>query len=299
MKFIISAIPNYGEIGSNVETLQNALIAKGFDPGKPDKRFGPKTKAAVSAAQKKAGLPGSGKIGPKTLIFLGVTVHAISEVTNKPTITQDFVGRGPSKSRVIHPVLRVMIEERLFPQGKVPECFKQRDLKQCVIAICTALASMAIVEKGGNNKGKTVGLIQAIIGSYIENGNGDAWCMSAVQVVIAFLEDYFQIESPVIASEGVTATLAAAKKVKDLVSAKAVAGAAACARNGTSWKGHTWIVLAVRANGVEDTFEGNTDSGGSRDGDGAYIRTRKPKKNGNLNTEGYVWFWPNGVLPAA
>ena len=52
--------------GDDVTELQRALRSWGFDPGKIDGIFGEKTKAAVLAFQKAAGLKADGIAGPKT-----------------------------------------------------------------------------------------------------------------------------------------------------------------------------------------------------------------------------------------
>ncbi len=68
----IYSIPKMGDQGDDVETLQCALVAHGYDPGAIDGYFGKKTLHAVRLAQKAANppLPGSGRIGEKTLALL-------------------------------------------------------------------------------------------------------------------------------------------------------------------------------------------------------------------------------------
>ena len=56
-----------GSTGSRVKTLQQALIAQNLLSGSADGKFGPKTKAAVVAFQKKAGLTQDGLAGKNTL----------------------------------------------------------------------------------------------------------------------------------------------------------------------------------------------------------------------------------------
>jgi peptidoglycan hydrolase-like protein with peptidoglycan-binding domain len=55
-----------GSKGVAVRGLQRMLIARGFDPGEIDGRFGAKTKAAVNAFQSDHGLDVDGIVGPKT-----------------------------------------------------------------------------------------------------------------------------------------------------------------------------------------------------------------------------------------
>ncbi len=57
----------YGNYGSRVRTLQNALVALGFDLPKVDGVFGSDTYKAVKAFQQTVGLEVDGKAGPKTL----------------------------------------------------------------------------------------------------------------------------------------------------------------------------------------------------------------------------------------
>jgi len=71
----ITKIPQPGDVGPNVSTMQKALNDAGIMPQlKVDGDFGPKTRASVSAFQKSKGLPGSGVPGEKTIAFLGLIV---------------------------------------------------------------------------------------------------------------------------------------------------------------------------------------------------------------------------------
>jgi peptidoglycan hydrolase-like protein with peptidoglycan-binding domain len=56
-----------GDTGPDVTEIQNALRAKGFNPGPADGVFGPGTKAAVIAFQEANGLVVDGIVGPLTL----------------------------------------------------------------------------------------------------------------------------------------------------------------------------------------------------------------------------------------
>ena len=55
-----------GGKGDKIAALQKTLKNVGVDPGKPDGVFGPKTKQAVTAFQKKMGLDTDGVVGPNT-----------------------------------------------------------------------------------------------------------------------------------------------------------------------------------------------------------------------------------------
>jgi peptidoglycan hydrolase-like protein with peptidoglycan-binding domain len=58
--------------GDKVKEIQQALLAKGFDPGVPDGEFGPHTNAAVVAFQLFQGLVPDGEVGSQTAKKLGV-----------------------------------------------------------------------------------------------------------------------------------------------------------------------------------------------------------------------------------
>ena len=55
-----------GGKGEKIAALQKTLKSVGVDPGNPDGVFGPKTKQAVTAFQKKMGLDTDGVVGPNT-----------------------------------------------------------------------------------------------------------------------------------------------------------------------------------------------------------------------------------------
>lgn len=55
-----------GSAGPEVTTLQELLVARGFDPGVVDGQFGPGTAAAVQAFQTSVGLAPDGVVGAET-----------------------------------------------------------------------------------------------------------------------------------------------------------------------------------------------------------------------------------------
>lgn len=61
-----------GASSPEVEYLQRQLLAAGFNPGKVDGLFGPKTKAAVMAFQRARGLEVDGIAGPRLWAALDV-----------------------------------------------------------------------------------------------------------------------------------------------------------------------------------------------------------------------------------
>ncbi|MGH9120184.1 MAG: peptidoglycan-binding domain-containing protein [Acidimicrobiales bacterium] len=55
-----------GDRGPAVKTIQEDLTKLGYEHGKPDGIFGPRTEAVVKQAQEDNGLPADGVVGPAT-----------------------------------------------------------------------------------------------------------------------------------------------------------------------------------------------------------------------------------------
>lgn len=210
------------------------------------------------------------------------------------TITHDLQNRR--SSRKLHPALRSLIEKKVFTGGIIPDCFLQKDIPSCVILIAKSLESLKIRESGGANKGEIVGYIQAIIGPYFVNGTGDPWCMSTVQCIVAFIEDFFQVESPVPDTESVMNCYTNSRKIVGLLSEECEVGTFFLFQNGSKWYGHAGTVLEVLPSDKMNTFEGNTGDKSARDGDGAYFRMRDQHKNGLLVTKGFLRVYPENKI---
>lgn len=284
----------FGNISVDVAILQKRLNDLGFPAGKSDGIFGQKTAKAISDFQKHNGLQGSGVIGPKTLTLLGLYVSPISPVTGREPITKDLIGR---KDRHLHPNFRLMLEARVFPDRVVPAVFVDRDPQDCYAMVMAEIAAMGIAERGGNNMGIEVGEVQGVTGEYTEGGNGDAWCLDYAQCGIAFMEDFFGVESPIIASAHCMTTLRAAQKVPGLVTGICEVGTIALAQYGSTDSGHAMPVIKVFPDGEMETSEGNTSFSSMRDGDGSGIKTRNQFKNGLLMTRGFVRIYPYNKVP--
>lgn len=292
----INSIPKLGDIGFDVQKLQVALVSEGFYKGTIDGVFGAKTKDSVSEFQKSKGLNGSGVIGPKTLDFLGFEVEAINPVLNQKCITKDLVGKN--EHRRIHPTMRLMLEQRIFKNGVIGECWKNADIAECLKEISDALLSMHIREDLGPNKGEIVGYIQGIIGTYNPKGTGDHWCMSTDQLMIAFIEDFFQKESPVEDSEHCVTVFNASKNIPGLVViGEAVEGGFFIVQYWPKTSGHTGLNL--KKNGkIMTTREGNTGDSSVNNGDGYYERKRDLNNLGSARLLGTIFVYPNNKLPA-
>jgi putative chitinase len=86
-----------GSSGPEIEQLQRALAAAGFDPGGTDGSFGPATKTALIAFQTHHGLQANGFIDPASAAALGITGTAQSSNTqvdsHVPAITVAMVSK--------------------------------------------------------------------------------------------------------------------------------------------------------------------------------------------------------------
>jgi len=296
----LKGYPALGDESSDVRTLQLRLLEVGESPGPVDGKFGQRTRQAVISFQRKK-LPGrtfeDGSVSFATIDALDMFIGT-DNPAKKPDeylfITQDLQGK---KQRKILPELRRMIEERVFPLGNIPKAFLDRDVPEMACLVAEALESMKIREVGGNNRGKIVGLVQSVIGGVAPGGDGLAWCMSIDQVIIAFVEDYLGVESPVPASEGVTDTYTRAKAIPGLTTSVCTRGAIACAQLDGSWMGHAMFVMKPLPADAMATFEGNTNDAGSRDGHGAFFKTRHQHRNDGKTTLGFVFIYPHNRAP--
>src|SRR5262245_19150906 len=64
--------------------IQQALVAKGFDPGEIDGEYGPITQAAVAEFQRAVGLVVDGAVGPETAEALGISLVGEEEGPIQP-----------------------------------------------------------------------------------------------------------------------------------------------------------------------------------------------------------------------
>lgn len=85
-------------VGDDVAELQHRLLQLGFDPGRCDGMFGPRTEAALREFQRNVGLPADGTCGPRTLKAL----HRLARTV---------VGGSPE---------RIREEARLLANGPTP-----------------------------------------------------------------------------------------------------------------------------------------------------------------------------------
>lgn len=90
--------------GATVETvlsIQKALLAKGFNPGKLDGIMGPNTKAAIVAFQKANGLVADGIVGPKT------SAKLFTAAAPAPSVAVEIIKNAAPVATVFNPVTAV------------------------------------------------------------------------------------------------------------------------------------------------------------------------------------------------
>jgi len=69
----VTTVPPITYDSSTVRAVQQALNARGYNPGPVDGQFGAATQDAVKRFQQFAGLPANGELTPSTLSALGVS----------------------------------------------------------------------------------------------------------------------------------------------------------------------------------------------------------------------------------
>lgn len=82
-----------GSSGEDVKRIQEALKAKGFDPGAIDGEFAQGTEAAVIAFQKSEGLAADGIVGLQTQKALGIVDQGIPDSFQIENVTSSKVSR--------------------------------------------------------------------------------------------------------------------------------------------------------------------------------------------------------------
>lgn len=137
-------------------------------------------------------------------------------------------------------------------------------------AIAVALSQVGVREKGGRNRGPEVDEYIRSVGLDPTQGSY-AWCAAFVHWVFMHAAENAGVPNPCPKRAG-------ALRMRDSAptgtrASKPVRGALFFLDKGQG-KGHVGIVESVSGDRVA-TIEGNTDDGGSREGDGVYKRTRR------------------------
>lgn len=285
----------FGSTGDQVKELQRQLALLGFFKGAIGGNFQSLTTAAVKQFQLARGLKVDGIVGPQTRAQLYTSAPKTGKLVTK------HLNRMLS-DRHIADELRAKIESLVFPGGVTPEAFFNRQWRPAAILVMNALVSMEVREVGGQNKGYWVGLIQSVLGKFTDKGDGEPWCMSTIQNVIAFLEDYFQYESQVFDSEHCMTTLRRTKKAApNLVHTDPNLASIIIwehVKNGKPTDaGHTELILLIKSLTTWETGGGNTSDSNMREGDGLYRKVRGWVKTGSLPVRGFIDMWSMEKVP--
>ena len=164
---------------------------------------------------------------------------------------------------------------------------RRKNPKHVLIVACLILSDKRVRESGGNNRGTWVAYLQDTIG----NPEGEAWCMAAVQTLVAVAEEYTGCKSYLASSDlyGSEHCLTVLAKSPLLVVKEPSRGCITIYKYGSTSNGHTGIILALTKDGFLQA-EGNTDSGEAvnREGDGFYTKRRLRTGYGTAKIVGFI-----------
>jgi len=189
--------------------------------------------------------------------------------------------------RQIEPKMIQFIDKKLALNGLAQEAIKTKDartLYRLANEVC-----VGIKEEGGNNRGPLVQLMQETLGG----ADGEAWCMSAQQTLIAYAEVKTGVKSPIYPSEHCLTVWAKTPKTQR-VKTFPLPGALIIWQHGTSQSGHTGCFAESPDGKNQITYEGNTESGldskGNvvREGGGFFRNKRSMKANGSMKVVGWL-----------
>ncbi len=82
----------WGSRGDDVKELQNRLLEKGFNPGRIDGIYGPRTAQAVRKFQESRGITGTGIANAETINRMEIpTIKVTTAIENVPSYSQDEI----------------------------------------------------------------------------------------------------------------------------------------------------------------------------------------------------------------
>lgn len=183
--------------------------------------------------------------------------------------------------RKLEPALKDLIDKKIFVKS-VPQCFLDRNPSEIMLMAADAL--VGIHEKGGNNSGYEVELIQETVGGH----SREPYCMGTVQTCIAYAEIYSGVKSKFLVTEHcMTAWRSTPKELRVEEPSR---GSVIIWQHGSSERGHTGITKGLTPKKYRQTVEGNTGTGEgiNRDGDGIWNRTRRPGGEGKMKEVGFI-----------
>ena len=172
------------------------------------------------------------------------------------------------------------LDAKLTANGLAQHAIDIKDARLLFGLACEAC--VGIMEKGGNNKGPMVELLQETIG----RAEGEPWCASFVMTCLAYAEFKTGIKSPVYATEHVRTMWAETPK-DQRVKRSPIKYAIVIWGKENSSSGHTGVVIDSAPGQWLRTIEGNTGAD-ARDGDGVYYKKRDWIRTGSLLKLGFL-----------
>ena len=158
--------------------------------------------------------------------------------------------------------------------------------KTCVeLFLDAATSCIGIQEEGDDNKGEMVKTFQATVGGVC----GEAWCLSFVQAITAYVEDRMGVVSNLPLTEHVLTLWDKTPKRARIAEKDIRPGDLILWRYGTTQKGHIGIILGAHYK-VVTTVEGNTGPTGivEREGDGVYKKIRARTGTTMMHVQGFL-----------
>lgn len=188
--------------------------------------------------------------------------------------------------RIIEQDLVKYIDKKLALNGLASYALKNKDARTLMVE--AAKSCVGVREATGKNDGPIVRLFQETVGT----ANGESWCMSFIQSMIAYAEIKTGIMSPLFAGEYCTHVWTNTS-LKQRVKKIPLPGAIAIWHKKNSSDGHTGIVTSY---GDKNFYavEGNTTSGLSSneeviaEGGGVYYTIRANKGSANMILRGFL-----------
>lgn len=174
------------------------------------------------------------------------------------------------------------LDAKLTANGLAQHAIDIKDARLLFGLACESC--VGITEKGGNNQGPMVELLQKTIGS----ADREPWCMSFIQTCLAYAEVKTGVKSPVIASEHCRSVWAETPKKQRVKSQPLKYAIVIWGLEGSS-SGHTGVMVEhVAHSQYFRSIEGNTGDSSDRDGDGVFYKRRDWIRTGNLVKLGFL-----------
>lgn len=194
--------------------------------------------------------------------------------------------------RKIEPAMIKFLDAKLKSHGAAQAAMVTENPR--ALLIYAAQVCVGIKEVGRNNDGPMVRLIQETVGV----AEYEAWCMSLVQTLVAYCEVKTGLPSDLYPTESCTECWEKTPKMWR-VKKIPLPGAIPIWQHGTSWRGHTGVLLEYGLYNKISCVEGNTETGldshGNiiREGGGVYQTVRDKKADGNMKLRGYLVPFPS------